>query len=700
MSEGFKKSDANYSVNVGDRFNSVLPNSQKYEALSTTNLSNNTTVEEIDLDEKPVETKGFNNTTDQDDININNYVTHLTNSARVYLKNNKKLYKIYCEYISGKNMKDIFSPDSKIDEKKFEELTKDLTPKEKQKLRSVIDPNRFWKSNIITEIKTHIKDIIDVIYVNKENYTIEAQFLVDYIENMKDFDVNKLLNKDGTLNISLDDKEIQKMMKEKSISADRLKKLIKEIKYNITPNDKMLDCNIQEVVNSESGYDAIVFEKDGEYWIENSCCDGQQMEDLQTIGYSLVYQLIGNDDFYNEYADVFASSIKDSGLPLSPKDIKTAAKIYNQQRKDCYKLIEKYQKEGKIRLGGYSLGGGLMLDAYMKYAMNNPEKAKDIKLDLYNPYIGLIESNDDWSTANSDDYNNYLNEKIKNSKSAWDRIGVMHINSKENRISYILDRFGQNIDIYCTSGDVVSQFNTVTDDLKEVIKYLKPNEDIDYSLKGLNVLDLIGNDVSRHSLNGYDTHCFNKDGNITEYGEQTTLSEIVDGASSFVEIMPWLPFSPAKTNNLNIVFSKLLTGKLKRSKEFIKEEDLSKFGINKDDVTEMYDSACNYLTSHIGSLNIDDLIDNVSPSLYKVVKSAAAKQNWFANITNIFLSEDKLKNNFITLIHSENGKKIIKDIIATIQDDPNNIGNIMGKYSDEIQQLYMDSLSVSAEEWL
>ena len=434
---------------------------------------------------------------------------------------------------------------------------------------------------------------------DSDEYTI----LCRYLEERRLGDV---LDEDGKIIIS--DYDIVRLFKEKhgtEPDETRKKELFDNIRKTIDKNamgefsDALKDITIQEVVSDENGFDAIVYEKDGEYWVANTCADGSTKEDDLLILYSSLYANLGGDDFYNYISPILQNSdktIKVGSLgEISYKEIAQAKEIYDAQRKASYDLINKYAEKGQINLAGYSMGGGIQLDSYIRYVEANPDKANNVHLDLYNPYIGFIEGNSD-----------YIAE------------GKSLIDGKQTKIKEIVEKYGDNIRIYCNEGDVVSQFNSVVDCFGDSVTYLVPDESVPVKLEDFDgdVMALIvGNDKSdcRHGLDAVNySETFDENGNIVKEGKQVTLNEIAGGKY--------------KSNTVSTLISDAFSDELAWAKDKLANFEFKDAEYAKDGVLKMYEDLVKYIKNNAGKISYEDMMEAISPGLRDVLIAGAKNQ--------------------------------------------------------------------------
>ena len=563
-------------------------------------------VENVDLDSG---TKSYfaDNTSDKDKIQINQFNKCFTNDLKNKLGISSTEYKVISKYIEGKKLGDIIDKDGHL---------------------------------IINE--KELKDIYSNLYG------------VNAVRSNSNGGPNS-----ETLAGSV---------------VDKLKNALKDSYFGNDYSETLKEATIAEVTSDKNGYDSIVYEKDGEYWLINTCADGNSKEDDFLILYSSLYANLGGDEFFNYISPILANSDQTVTIPgigdVKYKDIAKAKKIYENQREKSYKMLEKYAKKGTVNVGGYSMGGGIQLDTYIRYVENNPDKAKNIHIDLYNPYIGFVEGNSDYV------------EK-----------GQSLIAGKQAKIKEIVEKYGDNIRIYCNEGDVVSQFNSVIDCFGDRVTYLIPDKNVPVTLDNFNgdVMALIvGNDKNscRHGLEAinYDD-TFDANGNVVKQGKQITLNEIAGGKYK----------SNAISSLINDAFSSgILAGKDALEKFNLGDSEYAKPGLLK-----MYDELLEYVKNNPGNISYEGMIEAISPALLDILKAGAVREGGSAFgefvvcLVNEPLENEQVKETTTKFFMKKENQEQIKNLIGNIltgwDDNVNTeIGNFAKKKGTE---LYWEILS-------
>lgn len=489
-------------------------------------------------------------------------------------------------------------------------------------------PSVYYASNYFDSI-----DDSQNVYIHNISYMLTSQmkqiltekeykFLCEYLKGKK---IEDIINLEGKFNIDIiNENNVSKKLTTNEINI--LKNKIKDVKFYKDVNfykDSILKTNIAEIVSDESGYDAVVFEKDGDYFITNTCCGEKEKEDKIMIVYDIINRLIGNEDFYDIAAPMLFGENAPYEIPeeygISKEDIINAKKYYDGQRQACCELIKKYILAGKnIKLGGYSLGGGVMLDSYVSLSLENPKLCKTINVSLYNPYIGFVEGNN-------------TIEKIKEFSS----------------------NYHDNIKIYCSEGDIVSQFSNIINDFSDNVIYLKGNSEIEYNLGNLNLIELIGSENSRHSIYGVDYNSFDEKGNILKKGRQITLNEIANGT--------------IKSNSLEVLMEDAFKEDIESVKEIIYNVDLKENEYMREDIINMYDSLTEYFEKNVGNIDYDSVIDVISPSISNIMHKTVEKRvGWFkliSTIMNYYSSEENINKYMKEYFLSYEGRVTIGNII-------------------------------------
>ena len=341
------------------------------------------------------------------------------------------------------------------------------------------------------------------------------------------------------------------------------------------------NLTIQNVISEESGYDSIIFEKDDEVIITNTCADGESSEDNATIGYSAVKLLCGgNTELLDFLAPALTGSNSITAGLLDSNDIKNAGAYYDGQIVQSYANVISQLKAGKkVHLNCYSLGGGTGFDTFMRI-MSNDDIPEEYKANLtcsgFNPYFNMFESDPFFG----------------------DREG------HEEAIKKVFDNYVDQIDLKCVEGDVVSQFNTLVDgELGKHITYIKASSDSGLTMSDFDddetgykgtIMDLIVNGSSRHSPSSMDLDSFNN-GYIIHDGSRITMNEILG--------------NDEPSNDLKDIYKGLITPYFND----LKAEN--------EEFAVIIDAVDKYLSENIGTdINYDGLISAISPALSKIVE--------------------------------------------------------------------------------
>lgn len=504
-------------------------------------------------------------------------------------------------------------------------------------------------------------------------------FLCKYLEGKKLRDV---LDEEG--HIVIPDEELQKLYDSIYVSPGGYGGLSDETRQMVVNKLKdalkttsmgeysgtILDSTICEIVSDQYGFDAIVYEKDGEYCIANTCADGQSQEDILLIIYSALYSTTGSDDAYDYFSPFFSNingglNLEEMGYNFDYKDIAKAKEIYNHQRQKSYEMLKKYSNMGNVSLEGYSMGGGIQFDSYLQLIEDNPEKAKNIHLELYNPYIGFLEGNSDYMDGDN------------------------LIDGKRNRLKEILKDYSDNIHIFAAEGDVVSQFNSLTDCLADNFTYLKGNSKIDYSLPDnfqfTDILNLIFGEDSRHSLEGFDSSdtYFDNNGNVISSGKQITINEVAGGNY--------------KSNSLSSLITNAFEDNLTELKKDLMDFDLGDANYAKDGISVMYDDLLNYLKNNVGNITSDGFLKALSPGLAEILKEGARKQagsdagSWVIDqVANNYLTDDEIYNGLKDYLSKADTENVIDNLIGEmVSGNFNNISTVVTKIGTDV---YWESL--------
>lgn len=169
---------------------------------------------------------------------------------------------------------------------------------------------------------------------------------------------------------------------------------------------EMLASTVEEIVFTESGYDAFVLRHpNGNYMIVNSSTNSKSANDMVAILYSMLTEMFGSTELFDylignilsttDYGLILDDLIPNLGDKASLSEY--FRKIYNGQIKDNENLINKYNiqsgKDGvKLELYGFSLGGGLMAAAYCDFMAGSGSHSAEIReknelLGLYKIFV-------------------------------------------------------------------------------------------------------------------------------------------------------------------------------------------------------------------------------------------------------------------------------------------------------------------------
>ena len=520
-----------------------------------------------------------------------------------------------------------------FDVSEFDDLKYLVMPKYKSNFfDSISDSGNVYIHNISNIITNYIKSKL-----SKKEY----KFLCECLKNKK---IKDIITEDGFFNVEIVNKDFIYSDIEIFDLKEKLKKCKFYDDFNFY-NDAILESMIVEVVTDSSGFDALVLEKNGDYFITNTCCGENEKQDILMIAYDIVKRIVGNEEFYLTVAPMIFGKNASFEIPkeyeITYEDIISAKNYYQGQRTASCKLIKKYLMQGKnVKLGGYSLGAGIMLDSYILLCSANPRLGKEITITLYNPYIGLIEGQ---------------NSKIE--------------------IESFANKYKDNIKIYSAEGDVVSQFNNIINLFGDNVIYLKGNSNIDYHLKNLNVMNLVMSEKSRHSIYGVDYNFFDQNGNVLVRGKQITLNEIANGT--------------VKSNSIESLIEDAFKNDISLVRDTINNIDLGENEYMRPYIIEMYDSLFNYFENNIGHFDYDRLIDTITPSITKIMhKSVERKSGWFlSSIMNYYSNEENINNYMKNYFLTVEGKNKIGAIIQSILN--NDTDEVIKKLIDLGTNIYL-----------
>ena len=297
-------------------------------SINRNNLNNiSTTTIDVNNEETKTESK-YSNTehSDMDNININQLRTIMVNFQNMLNNVNPSYYNYFCNYCEGKKLSDIIDENGYIRNINFEE----------------VKPVNFSFLSFLPEkFRTNMENFINKNKENSQNNNVNG--------------INQIINN------SREDLRITGLSTE------------------------MLNSTIEEVVFNDSGYDAFVLKHpNGNYMIVNSSTNSESIEDLAAIIYPLAFNIFGNTELLDFLFESVLVNLDIPGISEQFLNIVSiegglgeyCSKIYNNQMKDCVKLIEKYNEEAgnkgvQLELYGFSLGGGIMATAYQQVLENS-----------------------------------------------------------------------------------------------------------------------------------------------------------------------------------------------------------------------------------------------------------------------------------------------------------------------------------------
>ena len=468
----------------------------------------------------------------------------------------------------------------------------------------------------------------------------------DKIDSKEELDRLKKVFEDQEMHLS--DEEVKKIADRINESLDDKNLKFTGIMSDIGMDENLLDTKFVEVVSDPSGYDAIVLENDEEVWVINSCTNSESAEDLAAIAFTILRQLSGDDEMYN----YFSNLIQGSDINENIKDIAELEKYYNDQTEACKRLIEKYSKGDKqLRLAGYSLGGGIMLDSYAQELAENPDKYKDTTVTVYNPFIAYCEEDS-------------MND--------------------ENTLTKAIEVAGDNVVIYAAEGDVVSQFNCSTKKLKDHIVYIPGNEDNPVELQSIEeLIKLISDPHSRHNFSGMDPDAFGATGILKDRGEQITTNEIAGGEE--------------KTNSYSAIVKTLLEEHVNVDK-YLEELKGTENEWMIEPIKEIFDNIKEYAINNAGHYRstYDEFIDALAPGLYALAQKKASEDHGaLGDVYNSTTNQEDFTRLLKEYFMSEEGKQQLTNLLShtlpnSARDDVN-MDNAVNDLSSIIEKIYKDS---------
>ena len=422
------------------------------------------------------------------------------------------------------------------------------------------------------------------------------------------------------------------------------------------------NLTITKVISDEYGYDSIIFEKDGEVIITNTCADGESSEDNAAIGYSAIKLLCGNNsELYDLLGPAFSGTTGQISGFMSYGDISKAKDYYNGQIAHSYENVLSQLKAGKkVHINCYSLGGGTGFDTFMRIMADDkiPEEYKvNLTCSGFNPYFNMFEADPFFG----------------------DREG------HEAAVKKVFGKYGDHIDLRCVEGDAVSQFNTVVDgELGKYITYIKAPEGTALTMSDFGdgtIMDLIVNPGSRHSTANIDLDTFNN-GYIIDEGKRITMNEILG--------------NDEPSNDLKVIYKGLVTPYLNS----LKEGDNAPYA-------GVIDAIDKYLQEHVGEdISYDGLIDSLSAPMSDLVESMVPDilsemldsedlGGIAGDIANDINDNEIFSKKINEYFKSDEGKKKIKSVLKLIGNQKNSMDDIKGELQPVIQDLYIESLKES-----
>ncbi len=475
-------------------------------------------------------------------------------------------------------------------------------------------------SNITNEAKNRLTEEDYKIYTKY----LEGQTIKDIVGKNGQFSKINSEAELERLKKVFEDNEMHLSDEEVKVIADRINKALDDPELQFTGiisdigmDENLLNTKFVEIVSDPSGYDAIVLENDEDIWVINSCTNSESTEDLAAIAFTILRQLAGNDELYNYFSGLV------DGSDISPdiKDIADFKNYYNSQIGACRKLIEKYSDSDKqLRLGGYSLGGGIMLDSYAHELVKDPEKHKNTTVTVYNPFIA------------------YCEEDILNLK---------------NTLTQAIKLAGDNVVIYAAEGDVVSQFNCSTATLANNIVYIPGNEDNPVELKSIEeLMSLITDPKSRHNFSAMDPDAFGATGILKDRGDQITTNEIAGG--------------DVKTNNYSAIVGTLLDEHV-HIDDYLEGLKGTENEFMIDSIKVIYNDLKDYAITHAGHYGstYDEFIDALAPGLYKLAQTSSTNQyGIFGDAYNSTTSPEAFKIKLHEYFESPEGQEQLSNLLS------------------------------------
>lgn len=519
-----------------------------------------------------------------------------------------------------------------------------------------------FKKETSKYVNTNLSDL-DNIYTNKIiNMTVSLQndfnsnnkqFYEIYKEYFKGKKVSDTIDSNGRFKkINYDTKFIDiatkyPYMKPKDI-YDKMNEIIENNDLKTILSKDIMNASIEEIVNTESGYDCIVLRtEDGKYMQINSSTNAKSIEDIATIAYSMSKYIFGNTDLLKflledllknsnieQSADSFLKMINSDNNDLTEEFCKSC---YENQIKDNEEIMKKYVNKAistgnRLILNGYSLGGGSQLTAYSKFCEENPNLKKYIQaVTVYNPF-----------TLYCQEYNEKYIDNLKNDN---------------------------NVLIYSAEEDFVSIFNDSVEKLKDRTVYVQAESSEQNDIENiLSIGSLITGGIGNHGFIHINTDSFDKDGNITQEGNfkslQETLSKIEGTYPKYKQVAIEKEYKP----DFNIIMPQLLD-----------LDSLNKY-------TTPIKNTFKYIRENFGEYNYEELTSHITDDIWNIVdeeiKNKDGALGWLANNFkneygfkqgfNKFFNDEEIKNEIIDTIGyklnnlDENYKYNVEDLLVKL----------------------------------
>lgn len=280
-----------------------------------------------------------NGNSDIDTIYINNLST-ITNEIQNNFTNEDD-YLIYCKYLEGKKLGDLFNEDYK-----HNNITISTKPSD-------------YNNN-------YIESIMEENNINDNAYDVILR-------------INKALSKFN-----------------KSSDLDNFSKLSE----NMLNAEIVEVCHTDSGYDS-----FVLKDVSGNYMIINSCTNDKSLKDILAISYPICKYLTGSDDFIQIVFDYLVNNADLTNVSQDYFSILESFdsnhNLYQEQVNDNLEVIEKYCNKAKsdgvkVDLYGYSLGGGIQETAYAKLIDSNNDIQKYIQsISVYNPFTLCAEEYQD-----------------------------------------------------------------------------------------------------------------------------------------------------------------------------------------------------------------------------------------------------------------------------------------------------------------